>query len=80
MIVINGDFYDHNITGVQRYAYEVIEKLDELITEGELSSSDFVLLVPKDLKKVPESPGRPLRKKQEAFLAAVGALPLLQKA
>ena len=54
MIVINGDFYDHNITGVQRYAYEVIEKLDELITEGELSSSDFVLLVPKDLKKLPE--------------------------
>lgn len=50
-IVINGDFYDHKITGVQRYAMEVIRELDERDHIGE--DVHIELLVPEDSKNVP---------------------------
>lgn len=52
-IVINGDFlYRYNITGVQRYALEVIKKLDKI----DQDNIEYILLVPSDCKEsnIPE--------------------------
>lgn len=42
-IVINGDFYDHKITGVQRYAYEIVRELDNLIEKEKEFSIEVVM-------------------------------------
>ena len=48
-IVINGRFLLHRITGVERYAHEILTELDKLIQPGELE-----LAIPPEIKEVPE--------------------------
>ena len=51
-IILNGRFLGQLITGVQRYALEVVRALDSLIAKGEIKSEkySFVLLTPKRIK------------------------------
>ena len=55
-IVINGDFLLKNITGVQRYAYEIVRHIDQKLDENDYFNIE--LLVPEnsnvdfDLKKI----------------------------
>lgn len=43
-LIINGRFLTQNITGVQRFAHEIIKKLDEIVKKDEV-----VILVPKNI-------------------------------
>ena len=45
-VFINGRFYIQPMSGVQRYAHEIVAQLDELAGEGE-SDLGYVLLTPK---------------------------------
>ena len=47
-IVINGKFLLHRITGVERYAREILNELDKIASKDE-----FCLLVPKNVKDIP---------------------------
>lgn len=49
MIVINGDFLCRNLTGVERFAYEVTVRLDKLVEPGQLQ-----LYVPKNGRNIPQ--------------------------
>lgn len=49
MVVINGKFMSQRITGVQRYAREILNELDDLLTAG----SDFVVAVDKHASDIP---------------------------
>ncbi len=49
MIVINGDFLCRNLTGVERFAYEVTVRLDRLVEPGQLQ-----LYVPANARNVPQ--------------------------
>lgn len=51
-IYINARFLTQSITGVQRYAVELIKALDALIDEGKIDSKrySFCLLAPRDVK------------------------------
>jgi glycosyltransferase involved in cell wall biosynthesis len=51
-IVINGRFLTQSVTGVQRYAIEVIKHLDQKIEEEELQG-EFILLVPRNFTYLP---------------------------
>ncbi|MGL5312044.1 MAG: glycosyltransferase, partial [Peptostreptococcaceae bacterium] len=44
MIVINGRFLTQNITGVQRFAHEIIRELDNIVKPGE-----YKILAPKNI-------------------------------
>lgn len=46
---INGKFAGERITGMQRYAYEVVRELDKIVLPGE-----FVIVVPDDATNLPE--------------------------
>lgn len=48
-IAICGDFYDRNVTGIQRVAYEMVRELDKITTKGEM-----VIIVPSNIKNVPK--------------------------
>lgn len=48
MIVINGDFLCRNLTGIERFAYEVTIRLDKLVPSGK-----FQIFIPKNAKDVP---------------------------
>ncbi|GAM08234.1 protein RfbU [Geobacter sp. OR-1] len=56
IIYLNGRFLTQSITGVQRYAHEVIKALDELIASGKIDASgyNFELLVPPDVEELPD--------------------------
>ena len=49
MVVINGKFFSQKVTGVQRYAREILNELDKLLTPD----SDYVVLVDKYAKDIP---------------------------
>ena len=49
-IVINGKFLSQNITGVQRYAREILAELDKLTAD----SPEIVLLADKNARDIPE--------------------------
>lgn len=49
-ILINGRFLTQGVTGVQRYATEVVYALDKLIEENIINDVDFEILVPKNYK------------------------------
>jgi glycosyltransferase involved in cell wall biosynthesis len=66
-IFINGRFLSQSITGVQRYAHEVIRTLDILLGESKLVSEDeFILLFPKDFDG--EIPLKNISTKKVGFL------------
>lgn len=54
-VFINGRFLTQTITGVQRYALEVVRALDQLLTSGEvaLSGYKFVVLAPPAAREFP---------------------------
>jgi len=47
--VIDGLFLTQRITGIQRYAYEIVRELDKLVKKDEI-----ILLVPKSAKNLPQ--------------------------
>ena len=47
-IIINGRFLTHRITGVERFAREILNELDTMVKPGRLE-----LAVPKNVKKIP---------------------------
>ena len=49
MVVINGKFFSQKVTGVQRYAREILKELDKLLTPD----SDYVVLVDKYAVDIP---------------------------
>lgn len=51
-LVINGRFYSQPVTGVQRFAREVILQLDERLQTAECKEK-FLILVPNDAKNLP---------------------------
>lgn len=58
-ILINGNFLCRNLTGIERYAFEVLKCLDNMISENpsdekEFLKTEFSLLLPKNAKTVPE--------------------------
>lgn len=52
IIYINGRFLTQPITGVQRYAIEVLKSFDRLLSKGIINKEEysFVLLVPKNIR------------------------------
>lgn len=50
-IFINGRFLTQKITGVQRYALEIVKAIDDILSNYEnFKDYDFIILVPKDCK------------------------------
>lgn len=47
-VVINGRFLEQKLTGVQRFAFESIKSIDNLLSESE-NSTDFILAIPSDV-------------------------------
>jgi len=52
-VFINGRFLIQTVTGVQRYAMEVVQALDELLSKAH-SSQPFTLLLPRDVSQIPD--------------------------
>lgn len=52
-IFINGRFVTQRVTGTQRYAHELLEKLDELLSESVAAKPRVVLLVPPWAQQLP---------------------------
>lgn len=51
IIYINGRFLSHSITGVQRYAFEIVRSLDEFLSEySSKIPLNFILIAPKNIK------------------------------
>ena len=48
-ILINGYFLCRNLTGIERYAFEITRRLDQLCKPGEIA-----IIIPKDIMDVPE--------------------------
>lgn len=55
-IVINGRFLTQPITGVQRYAYELVRSFNQMIASGQIDPQIFsiTLAVPPELKSLPQ--------------------------
>lgn len=51
-ILINGKFYAQNVTGVQRFAREILLEMDSQL-QHQIYQNDFVILVPKDAINLP---------------------------
>ena len=49
-VLINGNFLCRNLTGIERFAWEVLKQLDELLT----SEDDFSIYIPSNKKIFPE--------------------------
>lgn len=50
MILINGNFLCRNLTGIERFAWEVCSKMDPILDKND----DIRLLVPANAKKIPD--------------------------
>lgn len=48
-VILNGKFYSQTVSGVQRYAREIVRELDKLAAGG-----NFILAVNKDAKEIPQ--------------------------
>lgn len=53
MILINGNFLCRNLTGIERFAFEICRCLDELLSENKEEKPDFSILVPENAKTLP---------------------------
>jgi glycosyltransferase involved in cell wall biosynthesis len=49
MILINGDFLSRRLTGIERYAYEITNRLDKLCTPGEIA-----IVIPSFVENIPD--------------------------
>ncbi len=52
-IVVNGRFFSQPVTGVQRYAVELLRSLDQLLSTGALEPLPVTVLVPPNAAKLP---------------------------
>ncbi len=52
-ITVNGRFLSQPITGVQRYAHELLTSLDTLLGRGEIEPVPVTVLIPSDAKILP---------------------------
>lgn len=48
MIIINGDFLCRNLTGMERFAFEICKHLDSLIEKEKIG-----IYIPKNTKVIP---------------------------
>jgi len=48
-VIINGDFLCNNLTGIERFAYEIIKRLDAISKKNEIG-----IIIPNNAKNVPE--------------------------
>jgi glycosyltransferase involved in cell wall biosynthesis len=55
-VIINGRFLTQDITGVQRYALELIRHLDQFLIEGRINPEEYsiILAVPQNTRNVPK--------------------------
>jgi glycosyltransferase involved in cell wall biosynthesis len=53
-ISVNGRFLSQSITGVQRYAIELLNAIDRLLNSGQIEPIPVTVLVPRDAKAVPQ--------------------------
>ena len=55
-IIINGRYLIQPLTGVQRYAHEVVKAFDDLLKQNEIDRDryKFILAVPPDLQRFPD--------------------------
>lgn len=63
MILINGNFLCRNLTGIERFAWEVCKKMDSFLTEDD----DIRLLVPANAKKIPDLKKIKIEKSQKSI-------------
>lgn len=49
-IYINGRFLTQSVTGVQRYACEVVKRIDRLLSEDEYKNIKVILITPQNIK------------------------------
>jgi glycosyltransferase involved in cell wall biosynthesis len=49
MILINGDFFSRRLTGIERYAYEITNRLDKLCAPEEIA-----IVIPSFVKNIPD--------------------------
>ncbi len=56
-IIINGRFLCHHITGVERYARELVAELDKIVKPGEIE-----MAIPPEIDSVPEYKNIPIKK------------------
>lgn len=49
MVVVNGRFLIHRVTGVERYAREILAELDKIIEPGEV-----IMAIPPETKEIPD--------------------------
>jgi len=47
-IVINGDFYCRNLSGIERYAHEITKRLDKISNPHEIA-----LIIPQNTPNIP---------------------------
>lgn len=52
-IIVNGRFLSQPVTGVQRYAHELLRSLDSLLSAGELEPVPITVIVPPDANPLP---------------------------
>lgn len=54
-VIINGRFLTQDITGVQRYAHELMRHLDQLLVEGRINSEQvsIIIAVPPNTRDIP---------------------------
>jgi len=50
MILINGNFLCRNLTGIERFAFETMNQLDNLVSQND----EIAILLPKNAKVIPE--------------------------
>lgn len=66
-IYINGRFLTQNITGVQRYAIEIVKALDDYLNNNDLNNQyEFEIVAPKNIKQKLEL--KNIKIKQVGFL------------
>ncbi len=53
-LFVNGRFLSQAITGVQRYAHEMLTALDKLLLETKIESAPVTVLAPQDVRTLPE--------------------------
>ncbi|HAE41732.1 MAG TPA: glycosyltransferase family 1 protein [Clostridiales bacterium] len=55
-VIINGRFLTQEITGVQRYAHELMRHLDQLLIDGQIDSDQYsiILAVPPNTRDIPK--------------------------
>ena len=61
-IAVNGRFLSQRITGVQRYAYELLNAIDDLLTAKQIEIVPVTVFVPPDTKHIPSWTSLNIRK------------------